>query len=46
MNRTLMLFMMGCALLLSGCLESDARQPIVEDNQRTLMLEHHVDSLM
>ena len=32
MNRTLMLLMMGCALFLSGCLESDAREPVVEDN--------------
>ncbi len=46
MNRTLMLFIMGCALFLSGCLESDASEPVVEDNQRTLMLEHRVDSLM
>ena len=45
MNRYLVLFVLGYALLISGCLESDASEPVVEDNQRTLLLEHHVDSL-
>ena len=45
MNRYLVLFVLGYALLISGCLESDAGEPAVEDNQRTLMLEHRVDSL-
>ena len=45
MNRALILIVFGCALVVSGCLESDASEPVVEDNQRTLMLEAHVDSL-
>ena len=45
MNRYLVLFVFGYALFLNGCLESDASEPVVEDNRRTLLLEHRVDSL-
>lgn len=45
MNRTPILFVMGGLLLLCGCLASDASEPVVEDNQRTLLLEHRLDSL-
>ncbi len=45
MNRTLILIVFGCALVASGCLESDASEVLVEDNQRTLVLEARVDSL-
>ena len=45
MNRALILIVFGCALVVSGCLESDASEVVVEDNQRTLELEARVDSL-
>ena len=45
MKRYLIVFVFGYALLVSGCLESDASEPVVEDNGRTLQLEHRVDSL-
>ncbi len=46
MNRYLGLYILGFVLLSSGCMESDAREPIVEDNQRTLLLEARIDSLL
>ena len=45
MNRVLVLIVFGCALVVSGCLESDASEVLVEDNQRTLVMEARVDSL-
>ena len=39
------LIVFGCALVVSGCLESDASEALVEDSQRTLLLESHIDSL-
>ncbi len=45
MNRTLILILFGCALVASGCLESDASEALVVDNQRTLLLESQLDSL-
>ncbi len=45
MTRTFVLIVFGCALVVSGCLESDASEVLVEDNQRTLVLEARVDSL-
>ena len=45
MTRTFVLIVFGCALVVSGCLESDASEVLVEDDQRTLVLEARVDSL-
>lgn len=45
MNRTLLLIVFGCALVASGCLESDASEALVVENERTLLLESQLDSL-
>ncbi len=39
------LIVFGCALVVSGCLESDASDALVEDTERTLLLESYIDSL-
>lgn len=45
MSRYLSLFIVGCTLVLSGCLESDASEPVNEEHQRTLLLNARIDSL-
>jgi len=45
MNRYIAVLLLGYALCASGCQESDATPPVVEDNERTLLLEAQADSL-
>ncbi|MFQ5569580.1 MAG: hypothetical protein ACE5G0_07885 [Rhodothermales bacterium] len=45
MKNYLTLFLCGCGLLLAGCKNSDTSEPVVEDNQQTVILQAQVDSL-
>lgn len=46
MTRSLLLLFVGCALVASGCLDSDASEPLVEEaNRRALAFEARADSL-
>ena len=45
MTRIFTLIVFGCALVVSGCLESDASDTFAEDSERTLLLESYIDSL-